>query len=263
MNLTLGSVSGFLPTIIKGFGFTNARAQLMTVPPYAVALVFMLLLTTYSDRVQSRGIPIMVPFMLGLIGWAVLLSVPAAHATHSQFSGRYFACCCIVTAGYTNIPLMIGKCTRNGSDANLSAWQSANTGNQSQRATSLGMLNTIGQCLSVAASFLFPTPEKPTFRKGCIVNLTFQALGLVLGLAMTLYYRWENRRRDKVEGGRPPKGTQLEVIEYHDLAPGEYLMSSKADPQDSVTCLDFLSTLGLSDSQCPYMSIYVRLIIGL
>lgn len=82
------------------------------------------------------------------------------------------------------------------------------------------MLNTIGQCLSVAASFLFPSHEKPGFRKGCIVNIAFQALGLVLAMAMTAYYRTENRRRDKVEGGRPPKGTPLEVIELHDLAPG-------------------------------------------
>ena len=38
---------------------------------------------------------------------------------------------------------------------------------------------------------------------------------------MTLWYRWENRRRDKVEGGRPPKGTPLDTLEKHDLAPGE------------------------------------------
>jgi hypothetical protein len=100
------------------------------------------------------------------------------------------------------------------------AWQSSNTGNQSQRATSLGMLNTIGQCLSVAAAFLFPSKEKPGFHKGATVNLAFQALGLTLALAMTLYYRMENKRRDKAEGGRPPKGTPLDVIEQHDLAPG-------------------------------------------
>ncbi len=40
---------------IKGLGYSNAQAQLFTVPPYAVALVYMLLLTAYSDKVQSRG----------------------------------------------------------------------------------------------------------------------------------------------------------------------------------------------------------------
>lgn len=219
MNLTLGSVGGFLPTIIsecgsnaradgaENFGYTNARAQLMTVPPYAVALVFMLLLTTFSDRRQTPGIPVMVPFALGIIGWAVLLSVPPTHGTQAMWSGRYFACCCIVTAGYTNIPLIM-------------AWQSANTGNESQRATSLGMLNTIGQCLSVLAAFLFPKPESPKFTKGCIVNLAFQCLGLVIALGMTSWYRYENRVRDRAEGGRPAPGTPLETLEYHDLAVG-------------------------------------------
>ena len=224
MNLTLGSVTGFLPTIVQsGFGFTAARAQLMTVPPYAVALVVMLLITAYSDRQQTRGVPVMIPFTLGIIGWAILLAVPAAHMTHSESSARYFACICIVTAGYCNIPLIMGTSTTallTALPLTPSAWQSSNTGNQSQRATSLGMLNTVGQCLSVAASFLFPTKEKPSFHKGVTVNLTFQCLGLVLAICMTLYYRWENRRRDRVEGGRPPKGAPLDVIEKHDLAPG-------------------------------------------
>lgn len=102
------SVSGFLPTIIKdGFGKTNADAQLFTVPPYAVALVFMLLLTTYSDAKQARGIPIACVFAIGIIGWSILLAIPAAKITEAQYSARYFACICVVTAGYTNIPLII------------------------------------------------------------------------------------------------------------------------------------------------------------
>ncbi|WVO16886.1 hypothetical protein L204_104572 [Cryptococcus depauperatus] len=203
MNLTLGSVSGFLPTIIKGFGYTNARAQLFTVPPYCVALVFMLIITSWSDWRQSRGLPVAFVFVLGIVGWALLLSLDA----HGHYSARYFACICIVTAGYTNIPLMM-------------SWQSGCTGNQSQRATSLGMLNTLGQCLSLAAAFLFPKKEGPQYRKGASVNLAFQALGLIIALAMTSYYRWENRRRDKVEGGSPPKGTPINVLEDHDLAIG-------------------------------------------
>ncbi|WVQ82750.1 hypothetical protein IAT38_004882 [Cryptococcus sp. DSM 104549] len=203
MNLTLGSVGGFLPTIIKGFGYTNARAQLFTVPPYAVALVFMLLLTTFSDKKQTRGLPAASVFCLGIIGWAILLSVPA----NTHYSARYFACICIVTAGYTNIPIIM-------------SWQSGCTGSQSQRAASLGMLNTLGQCLSLAAAFLFPKKEGPQYRKGASINLAFQALGLVIVLCMSAWYRYENRRRDKVEGGTPPKGTPVNVREFHDLAPG-------------------------------------------
>lgn len=37
---------------------------------------------------------------------------------------------------------------------------------------------------------------------------------------MTAYYRRENARRDAVEGGRPPKGEMLNVVQEHDLARG-------------------------------------------
>jgi len=103
-------VGGFLPTIIKGFGSaSNARAQLLTVPPYAVALVFMLLLTSFSDYRQSRGIPVAAVFCIGVVGWSILLGVPAAHVTTHQYSARYFGVICVVVAGYTNIPLVIGE----------------------------------------------------------------------------------------------------------------------------------------------------------
>ncbi|KAK4698779.1 hypothetical protein P7C70_g7490, partial [Phenoliferia sp. Uapishka_3] len=225
MNLGLGSVGGFLPTIIKGLGYSNADAQLYTVPPYVVSLVFMLMIATYSDRYQTRGIPIASVFAIALVGWSILLGVKPHHATASALHARYFGCICVVTAGYANIPLII-------------SWQSGNTGSQSQRAVSLGMLNSIGsfsplliwtnhadaifpgQCLSILAAFLFPSNEGPRYIKGASLNIAFSAAGLIGTLAMTIYYHRENKRRDSVEGGRPPKGTTLNVLEDYDLAEG-------------------------------------------
>lgn len=87
------------------------QAQLYTVPPYVVALVFMLLLATFSDRRQARGIPITVGFTIQIVGWAILLAVPASHSTPSQLHVRYFGCICVVVAGYTNIPIIMGEFT--------------------------------------------------------------------------------------------------------------------------------------------------------
>jgi len=122
-------VGGFLPTIISGLGYTEARAQLFTVPPYAVALVFMIALASFSDRVQSRGLPVAAVFCIGLVGWGILFGVDPVGATAGDLHARYFGCICVVTAGYSSIPLIM-------------AWQSGNTGAESQRAVSLGMLNT-------------------------------------------------------------------------------------------------------------------------
>jgi 4-hydroxybenzoate polyprenyltransferase len=106
MNLGLGSVGGFLPTIIQGLGYTEAKAQLFTVPPYAVSLVFMLLITTYSDRALTRGIPVAIVFIIGAVGWAILMGVSPVKASHAMLSVRYFGCFCVVTAGYSAIPLI-------------------------------------------------------------------------------------------------------------------------------------------------------------
>ncbi|KAM0751708.1 MFS general substrate transporter [Meredithblackwellia eburnea MCA 4105] len=203
MNLGLGSVGGFLPTIIKGLGYTNADAQLYTVPPYVV----MLLITSYSDRYQTRGLPAAAVFCVGIVGWAILWGVNPVHATKMKLHARYFGCICVVTAGYSNSPIIM-------------AWQSNNTGSQSQRAVSLGMLNTLGQCFSVLAAFSFPSKEGPKYIKGCALNVAFSSLGLLIVLGMTFWYRWENKRRDKVEGGRPPKDTPINVFEEYDLAKG-------------------------------------------
>jgi hypothetical protein len=74
---------------------------------------------------------------------------------------------------------------------------------------------------SLADPLSFPSTEKPQFKKGCTVNVAFACLGFCIMIGMTTYYRLENGRRDKLEGGRPQPGTQLETMEKFDLAPGE------------------------------------------
>jgi hypothetical protein len=100
------------------------------------------------------------------------------------------------------------------------AWVSNNCPSQSQRAANLGMLNSLGQCLSILAAFIFPTSEGPTWRKGFGVNLAFNLLAIVIALALTVYFRMENKRRDKREGGKPHVGTPQNFQAY-DLSPGK------------------------------------------
>lgn len=52
----LYSFSLFLPSIIKGLGYTNNAAQLITVPPYVVACVFCISAGWFADRHGQRGI---------------------------------------------------------------------------------------------------------------------------------------------------------------------------------------------------------------
>ena len=94
-----------------------------------------------------------------------------------------------------------------------------NAATESQRAVYLGMLNTVGQCLSILAAFLFPASEGPRFYKGGYINLAFQILGLCIALGLHFNYRSINAKRDRVEG-KPIAGERIDTSVLYDNAPG-------------------------------------------
>ena len=201
ISLTVGSISGFLPTIISSLGYSNADAQLYTVPPYACATVFMILASFLSDRFRCRGLFVAGAMMISCTGWIILLAV-----VDNQHA-RYFASFLLVMGSFAAIPL------------NLS-WVSNNSANESQRVVEFGILNAIGQCFAILASFIFPSGEKPLWRKGFGLNLAFNALAAIVAVVLYLILRHENARRDRQEGGRPSDMAHVDVDTFNDLAPG-------------------------------------------
>ncbi|EGG08871.1 uncharacterized protein MELLADRAFT_104763 [Melampsora larici-populina 98AG31] len=175
MNLNLASVSGFLPRIVASLGFSDVQAQLLTVPPYAIAFAVMLPTAIASDHYGVRGPFVVFVFACSSVGWALLL------LTHDhQIGVKYAATIFIVIGGYCAVPLML-------------SWVANNCSSQSKRATSLGMLNSFGQALSVVAAFLFPDRTGPAWTLGCAINLgAGLTAGTVAGL-LSLYYAHQRR----------------------------------------------------------------------
>lgn len=86
------------------------------------------------------------------VGWALLLGVSPIDPSFGALRARYFACFCVVTAGYSSIPLLL-------------ALTADNSGSHTQRAVALGMLNLVGQGFAILAAFLFPSAEGPKYTK--------------------------------------------------------------------------------------------------
>ncbi|KAH8103124.1 MFS general substrate transporter [Cristinia sonorae] len=198
-NCALASNSAFLPTIIKTFGYTNARAQLLTVPPYAVSAVVLILTSYVSDRLQSRGIPLSMAASLGGIGYLLLLTVPANNHV------RYFATFCITSGTYTVIGITI-------------AWFAHNLGSETKKATGIPMYMAIGQCGSVLGSHLFPSKEGPRYIKGFAVACALEFVAALCGIILTVYYRMENKRRDR-KYGVPERDAAVDTTVLADKAP--------------------------------------------
>lgn len=81
----LASISGFLPTIVQDLGYKSATsANLMTVPPYAVAFALMFITSYSSDRCRDRGLHITGLMMVAAIAYVLLATLP-----QSQLHGKY------------------------------------------------------------------------------------------------------------------------------------------------------------------------------
>ncbi|KAI0356061.1 MFS general substrate transporter [Trametes cingulata] len=198
-NCALASISAFLPTIITTFGYTNALAQLLTVPPYAVAAVYLCLNSYTSDRLQSRGIFIAAASALAGIGYILLLTVPSNNHV------RYFATFCITSGTYTTIGVII-------------AWFAHNLGSETKKATGIPMYMAIGQCGSVLGSHLYPKTDGPRYIRGFAVTCALQFVAAIAALVLTISYRIDNKRRDR-KYGKPVPDAPVDTSELADQAP--------------------------------------------
>ncbi|EHK99674.1 putative Uncharacterized transporter [Glarea lozoyensis 74030] len=89
MSLPLYTLSLFLPTIIKELGYKAAEAQLLTVPPYAVATILTLLVAVASEKTKKRAPFILASTSLAIIGYIILLTAPRSKPGVSTVQTRY------------------------------------------------------------------------------------------------------------------------------------------------------------------------------
>lgn len=77
-NISLASISSFLPTILDDLGYHGASAQIRTVPPYTCAFFVMILSAMSSDKLfKERGLHLTVLGVVGATGYLSLLLIPA------------------------------------------------------------------------------------------------------------------------------------------------------------------------------------------
>lgn len=81
------------PTIIKDMGYTSAKCQLLTIPPYAVAIIFTVGWAVLSERVGRRAPFVIATSTIAIIGY---IHHPSHQRTSLQETGHfisaYFLC---------------------------------------------------------------------------------------------------------------------------------------------------------------------------
>ncbi|GKU05979.1 high-affinity nicotinic acid transporter [Fusarium langsethiae] len=168
----------FLPTIIRDLGYSSTTAQLMSTPPYLVACVVCVAAGWWADKVQQRGIFMIVFITMSAIGLILLMAVKHAGA-------RYFGCFLLASGTFPCVPQGI-------------AWNSNNIGGSLKRGIGIAMNVSCGNVGGVIAAYLFLAKDAPRYFPGFGTLLGLQIMALVLSIWMAIHLRRENARRDAV-----------------------------------------------------------------
>ena len=188
------SLAFFYPIIVReGFGFSYAKTQLLSAPPY-VFTIFMSLAAAYiSDKVRMRW-PIMVgQSMIGIIGLLVIVYAgpPAV---------RYFGFFLAVYGTQGNIPSTL-------------AYGQNQTGRVEKRGVVAAAMISAGAVGGICGSTIFRSQDAPNYYPGMWSTIAMQLVYSAITLSLSFHFRRLNRLAD--EGKRPA----LERVEGFRYAP--------------------------------------------
>lgn len=186
MSLPLYTLSLFLPTIIKELGYTAGQAQLLTVPPYAIATILTILVAVASEKTHRRAPFIMASSSLALIGYIILLSSTRPGVS---YVGTIFAAAGIYPA--TAIVL---------------SWPANNVSGQTKRATANAMQISIGSLGAVLGTQLYRNESKPRFFVGHGMAAGYLFSNVLVVSTLWWVLKRENERRDRGLGAERLRG---------------------------------------------------------
>lgn len=172
----LYAFSLFLPTILSGMGYQGTRAQLLSVPPYAVAACMTIFIGWLADRTKQRGLCNMGVVCLAIVGFIMLL---ASQDPQIQYAGTFLGAAGI----YPTIP-------------NTLTWASNNIEGVYKRGVIIGIVVGWGNLNGVVSSNIYLKEERPRYWTGHGTVLAYLIVCLLGGtIFMYSMLAMENRRR--------------------------------------------------------------------
>lgn len=177
----LYAFSLFVPTIIRDLGYTSTTAQLLSVPPYAVAAALTVIIGFVADRTRQRGLCNIVVSLLGIVGFAMLLGTTKPSV---QYAGVYLGA------------LGIYPCI-----SNTISWTANNVEGVYKRGITIGFVVGWGNLNGVVSSNIYRGRDAPRFLPGHGSVLAYLAIFLLGGsLLQRFLLARENQKR--LTGGR-------------------------------------------------------------
>jgi MFS family permease len=188
----------FAPSIIQTYGFSKIQTQLFSVPPWAAAFGFSMLVATFSDFFRHRFLFAIIPICISITGFAMLTTI---HYSHHVEYGALF----LITCGtYSAMPIIV-------------CWFTMNLGGHHRRAVGSAWQIAFGNIGGIIATYSFQKSDAKHFYKtGYSICLGFICLSALSCLLYAFACLTQNRNREK---SHDVGITEYEKIEMGDMSP--------------------------------------------
>ena len=181
-SIALFGFGTFLPTLLKGMGYSALEANYLSIPVYIFATISTAITTFVSDKLSKRFVCLIHTPLLGICGYAIVV------ATGNKAAG-FFA---MFLAGAGIYPF----------NTVLVTWVSNNTHPDSKRSVAIAILISLGNASGLASSQIYPITDAPRYVMGNAISLGGESVALLcVGLLYVLLrYRMRQKERARAEG---------------------------------------------------------------
>ncbi|KAL2256138.1 hypothetical protein VTK26DRAFT_2125 [Humicola hyalothermophila] len=182
------SLSLFAPAIVAGLQFVDLKAQLMTVPPYAVAYVVQITASYSADYLNERGLHSAVFATIGAVGFMTSALLPPDAYQH-----RYGCLIVAATGTFSCIAPLMG-------------WLTSNVHSTAAVGLAIALTVSFGAGLGqIPGVWIYKTEEQEMgFPTGHWVNAGMLFLVAIGAVGLRVFYGIKNRQlaREAAEQGR-------------------------------------------------------------
>ena len=185
----------FSPSIIQSYGYSPIQTQLHSVPPWAAAFAFSMLVAWFSDRLKHRFLFTIFPICVCISGFAILLTVH--HNRHVQYAALFL----VAMGAYTSMPVIV-------------CWFNMNLGGHHRRAVGSAWQVGFGNIGGIIAVFAFLKKDAPKYTPGYSISVSFVCLSALSCCVYFVMCIMQNRRKEK-------RATDVGLTEYEKTELGD------------------------------------------
>lgn len=190
----------FAPTIIKTFDYDSVQTQLYSIPPWAAAFGFSMVVAFFSDRLRHRFAFTLIPIAIAIVGFGMLLGIHDKH--HVQYGALFLVTC----GAYSAMPVVV-------------CWFAMNLGGHHRRSVGTAWQVGFGNIGGIISTFAFNT-DTGTFSTGYGISVAFCGLSVIACVIYLVALVLDNRKKDAIAANQDPNAiSETEEEMLGDLAP--------------------------------------------